>query len=98
MAVLNDIALRCAKQFVSGAVSYDVVSRIMNQIMPAIDFSAPEVFWKLYVAFENFETMADPQSEARAAIADIIVTIEKCTQPSPGPYGSPAAGSPSGQP
>ena len=68
--VLSALAERIGAAFLSGQVSFGVANGLLNQLMPLVGFeAAPKRFWQYYVAFENSETSASPDSDARSAVA-----------------------------
>ncbi len=66
---VNDLALFIAKCYVNGSIGFDIASTLFNQVMPVIGFDeAPELFWLLYSAFEDYELLDEPDAGAKARI------------------------------
>ena len=66
---LDKLAIDLAKSFLKGCSSYDQVNGLLNQIMPIAGFEkAPRVFWQFYIAFEDFEHLDNPRSDAMLRI------------------------------
>lgn len=47
--------------------------RIGNQVMVAMEFEAPRLFWEVYVTFEDFEISDNPDDEAVTAIKELFM-------------------------
>ena len=68
---IDNLAIWLAKEFIDRIVDFEVASTIFNQVMPVVGFdSAPKIFWKFYVAFEDFENSNNPDEEARPRIKE----------------------------
>ena len=56
--------------FLAGRLDFMAANGLLNQLMVLVGFeAAPKRFWEYYIAFEDFETSANPDTEARPAIA-----------------------------
>jgi hypothetical protein len=55
--------------YLAGQLTYALASGLMNQLMPLAGWEqAPQRFWQYYVAFEDAETLAEPDPQARLAV------------------------------
>ncbi|NII10148.1 hypothetical protein [Oleiagrimonas sp. C23AA] len=55
--------------YLSRALSYAFANGLMNQLMPLAGWEdAPKLFWQYYLAFEDAETLAEPDPQARLAV------------------------------
>ena len=73
---LNSLAIWLAKSFLSNEIDYEIANTILNQVMPVVGFEeAPKIFWKFYIAFEDFETSTNPNAEARLRIQSELEAI-----------------------
>jgi len=71
--LLSDFAEFVAQRFVAGELDFLTANGAMNQVMPVAGFEdAPQRFWEAYVAFEEFETVADPDEQARLRIRKLL--------------------------
>jgi len=69
---LSALAEEIGANFLAGNMSFEAANGLLNDLMPRVGFeSAPLRFWQYYVAFEDFETAANPDIDARAAIAAV---------------------------
>ena len=63
------VAEHIGAEYLSGRLSYLQASDAMNQLMPLAGFeAAPLRFWEYYIAFEDAETLEDPDPQARIAV------------------------------
>ena len=75
-STVDNLALFLAKSYVDGSISFDIVSTLLNQTMPVIDFEKkPEVFWSFYLAFEDFELLENPDKKAKLRIKSELAAI-----------------------
>ena len=59
--------------FLAGRIDFISANGLLNQLMPLAGFeSAPKRFWQYYTAFEDFETVDDPDTSAKAAVSALI--------------------------
>ena len=62
---LDRLAIYLAKSFVKNEISFDIANTLFNQIIPVAEFeNVPDIFWRFYIAFEDFETFENPNIEA----------------------------------
>jgi hypothetical protein len=55
--------------YLAGELTYALASGLMNQLMPLAEWEqAPQRFWQYYIAFEDAETLAEPDAQARLAV------------------------------
>ena len=55
--------------YLAGHLTYSLANGLMNQLMPLAGWErAPQRFWQFYVAFEDYETLAEPDPQARLAV------------------------------
>ena len=67
---LSALAESVGAEFLAGQMNFEAANGLLNQLMPLIGFeAAPRRFWQYYVAFEDFETSSNPDSDARSAVA-----------------------------
>jgi hypothetical protein len=65
VALSHEIGAR----YLAGQLTYPLASGLMNQLMPLAGWEqAPQRFWQYYVAFEDAETLAEPDMQARLAV------------------------------
>ncbi len=68
-SAVDDLAIFLAISYIDAAIAYNTASNLFNQIMSDIEFSqVPEVFWRMYIAFEDFEILEDPDALAKPRI------------------------------
>ena len=67
---LSALAESIGARFLAGQINFAAANGLLNQLMPLASFeAAPRRFWQYYVAFEDFETSVNPDTEARSAVA-----------------------------
>jgi hypothetical protein len=61
--------------FLAGQLAYPLASGLMSQLMPLAGWEQPpQRFWQYYVAFEDAETLAEPDPQARLAVQAVANT------------------------
>lgn len=71
--LLSDFAEFVSRRFVDGMLDFTTANDALNQVMPIAGFeNAPPRFWEAYIAFEDFETVADPDRKALPRIRELI--------------------------
>lgn len=59
--------------YLAGGLTYSLANGLMNQLMPLVGWEhAPKRFWQYYVAFEDSETLAEPDPQARLAVQAVV--------------------------
>ena len=67
---LSALAESIGAAFLAGQIDFVAANGLFNQLMVHAGFeSAPRRFWEYYIAFEDFETSNDPDTDARKAVA-----------------------------
>ena len=66
------LAEEIGRLYLVGQLTYPLANGLMNQLMPLVGFEqAPHRFWQYYAAFEDAETVAEPDAKARTAVQEV---------------------------
>ncbi len=71
-SLLNEFAIYAAQKFLDGSLNFYNANGVLNQIMAVTNFEAPNPFWEMYIAFEDFEISENPNNDARDRIRSLL--------------------------
>ncbi len=74
---LNAAAIAVATAYGEGRVSFNAGSSFMNGLMAQAGWEAPDTFWSIYIAFEDFESKEDPGPEAAQHVAEALAAVQR---------------------
>ena len=67
---LSTLAENIGAMFIAGQINFTAANGLLNQLMSLSGFEqAPQRFWQYYIAFEDYENSANPDSDARPGVA-----------------------------
>ena len=70
--LVDEFSLFVARSFLNGTLCFWDADEALNQVMAALNFEAPLLFWEVYTAFEDFEVFDNPDEEAVAKIKELV--------------------------
>lgn len=71
-ALIREYSLFVARSFLDGGMDFWTAGDTLNEVMVALEFEAPELFWEVYTTFENYEVCENPDSEAVEGIKGLV--------------------------
>ena len=67
---LSALAEHIGDCFLAEQIDFDTANGLLNHLMVLASYeAAPKRFWDYFIAFEDFEVSANPDSDARPAVA-----------------------------
>ena len=70
--LIDDYSLFVARSFLDGALDFWTADDALNQVMVALEFEAPKIFWEVYTTFEDYEVSDNPDGEAIEKIREMV--------------------------